>query len=240
MKPSPPPALKDVRFHNPRLSRVGVEVLTLHELRERAASELHAPQRPDFHLLLLIEAGRGRHAVDFVEHALVPGTVLLVRPGQVQQWHLTPSLQGAVVLVTAEALGPSTPHPGSDPLKLLALDDWAPSARPSPGLFAQAVVQVGRLRDETESFAGGDIACALIRHELMVLLLRLAREREAQAAPPTREAEIHRLFARELESHFHERLGVVDYARRIGYSESTLARAGQSTSATPSPRATPW
>ena len=68
---------------------------------------------------------------------------------------------------------------------------------------------------------------AIIRHALLALLLRLARElrAEEESTPASRAAEIHRLFLRELETGFHRRLSVLDYARRIGYSESTISRA---------------
>lgn len=227
MTPKPArPGPEEIRFHNPRLSRVGVEVMGLHELRARAGDALLTPQRPDFLLLLLVESGRGKHVVDFVEHALRPGSVVLVRPGQVQQWHPDALLQGQLVLVSPEALAPSIARAEVD-MKLLALDDWPAALRPSAGLFAEALADVHRLRVDIDRFVGSEVEAAIIRHELLALLLRLARERSAGAsqASASREADIQRLFVRELEAHFHERLSVLDYARRIGYSESTLSRA---------------
>jgi AraC-like DNA-binding protein len=218
--------MKDVRFHNPRLARVGVEALSLAELRERAGAQLGAPERVDFHLLLLVQAGRASHMVDFVEHSLRRGTVLFVRPGQVHQWRMTPGLQGQLVLISGEALVPSIARVQVD-MKLLALDDWPAASRPGAALFAQALADVARLRADALAFAGDEVESAIIRHELLALLLRLARERASAASPgaTTPDQAIHRLFARELEAHFHERLSVLDYARRIGYSESTLSRA---------------
>lgn len=222
----PPRDVQDVRFHNPRLARVGVEVMSLQELRERAGDFLGAVERVDFLLLLLVDAGRSQHMVDFERHELRPGTVLLVRPGQVHQWRMRPGLQGQLVLVSAEALAPAL-APGQADSKLLALDEWPTTSRPSAGLMALARECAARLRRDIGAVAGTAIEGAIIRHELLGLLLRLARE-QALAAPgiaATREGQIYRLFTRELEAHFHERLSVLDYARRIGYSESTLSRA---------------
>jgi len=218
--------LKDVRFHNPRLARVGVELMTLQELRERAGPALGAPERVDFHLLLLVQAGRATHMVDFLEFELRPGTVLFVRPGQVHQWRMTPRLQGQLLLVTQEALAPSVAQAQPD-MKLLALDEWPTASQPGRTLFQTALAQCARLRADIAAFADQPIESAVIRHELMALLLRMARERATRdpAREPSRESGIHRLFAREMEAHFHERLSVGDYARRIGYSESTLSRA---------------
>lgn len=217
---------QDVRFHNPRLAGLGVEALTLQELRERAGALLGLVERVDFYLVLLVQAGRSTHMVDFVEHRLRAGTVLLVRPGQVHQWRMTPTLAGHVLLVMAQALSPSLAQfqPG---LKLLALDDWPTASRPHRALFSQALADSLRLHGDVARFAGHDLDAAIIRHAIMGLLLRLARERAAHEpqAPASRESGIHRLFMRELEVSFHQRLSVLDYARRIGYSESTLSRA---------------
>jgi AraC-like DNA-binding protein len=217
---------REIHFHNPRLSRVGIEVLTLEELRARAAATLRAPQRVDFHLLLLIEARHGKHVVDFVEHDLRPGSVVLVRPGQVQQWRMHESLQGQLVLISSDALMPSIARAAID-MKLLALDEWPAAASVSRGLFREALGDVGRMRTDIERFEGSEVEAAIIRHALLALLLRLARELRASdaGAAATKAAEIYRLFARELEAGFQKRLSVLDYAKRVGYSESTLSRA---------------
>ncbi len=218
--------VRKIRFENPRLGRVGVEVLTLETLRERAGAALALPERPEFHLLLLVRAGRARHMVDFVEHELRHGTVVFVRPGQVQQWRMQPALQGLLVLISGEALAPSIARAEVD-MKLLSLDAWPTASRPSQTLFLEAAADVERMSADIERFEGSAIEAAIIRHALLALLLRLARELRAgeEATPASRAAEIHRLFLRELDAGFHKRLSVLDYARRIGYSESTISRA---------------
>ncbi|AOW14452.1 hypothetical protein LPB72_02985 [Hydrogenophaga crassostreae] len=85
-----------------------MEVITLRGLRAKLLDlEMGAPQRVDFLLLLLVEQGEGGHVVDFVTHLLHAADVLLVRPGQVQQWRLDAGLEGLLVLVSPSALGPS-------------------------------------------------------------------------------------------------------------------------------------
>lgn len=219
-------AVKQIRFHNPRLARVGIDVLTLAELRTRARASLVGPQRVEFHMLLLVREGRGRHMIDFAEVALRRGSAAFVRPGQVQQWHLDERLQGPVVLISAEALAPSIARAEID-MQLLALDEWPPVATLSRDLFSTAVTDVSRMRADIERFEGSEVEAAILRHTLLALLLRLAREVRASVtrSDAPREAEIHRLFARELEAGFHKRMSVLDYAKRLGYSESTLSRA---------------
>ena len=219
--------LKEIHFDNPRLAKVGVETLTLKELRGRAgAALLSTAQRVDFHHLLLVQEGRGKHMVDFIEHGLRPGAVLVVRPGQVQRWRLRAGLQGQLALISAEALAPSVSRLDMD-TATLTLNEWPTVSTPDRVVFDRALDDVGRLRADIARFDGGDIEAAIVRHELATLLLRLARELRSHTAPkmPTREAEIYRLFARELEARFATRLSVLDYAERLGFSESTLSRA---------------
>lgn len=218
---------EEVHFHNPRLSKVGVDAFTLDDLRRRTTpTQMSAAQRVDFHHLLLVEEGRTRHMVDFVAHALQPGVVLLVKPGQVQQWRMRQGLHGQLALISSEALAPSAGRAETD-VRLLALRDWPTVSMPSQGLFMEALADIRRLSADVQRFVGTDLEAAIIRHELLTLLLRLARElRGARpASGTTREAQIHALFAQELESNYAGRMRVQDYAQRIGFSESTVSRA---------------
>lgn len=221
------PRIPEIHFNNPRLAKVGVEAMTLHELRQRASARLlSTPQRVDFHHLLLVQAGRARHMVDFIEHGLQPGSVLLVRPGQVQQWHMADELQGQLTLISAQALAPAMDMSAMDK-ELLALDQWPSVSTPGRDLFIEAMADSSRLRADIDRFDGSLGYAALIRHEVLAMLLRLARVLRGQAGTPeaAREARVYQLFCRELESHFRTRPSVLDMAGRIGFSESTLSRA---------------
>lgn len=224
--PSRRGGLPELHFHNPRLSRVGVEALTLDELRSKAGPALLArPQRVDFHHLLLVQGGFATHMVDFVEHELRPGSVLLVRPGQVQQWRAREGFEGQLVLIAGEALAPSIGRSDRD-MRMLALPDWPVVSKPSQALFMEAVADTSRLSADVRRFEGTDLEAGIIRHELLTLLLRLARElRVDRPRRSAREVEIYTRFSRELEAGFAKRLSVLDFAKRLGFSESTLSRA---------------
>jgi len=220
------PTVTELHFHNPKLSKVGVEVLTLPKLKDSASSTLlSAPQRVDFYHLLFVQAGRAEHMVDFETHALMPGCVLLVRPGQVQQWRMTDRLNGQLLLISAEALSPSVSRKATD-VELLTLSEWPTLTTPSKVLFTEALSGCDKLANDIGRFADTALDTAIIRHQLITLLLRLARElRGKRAQHRTREMEIYALFSKELEGMFTKRTSVLDYARRIGFSESTLSRA---------------
>ena len=206
---------------------MGVEALTLSELRRRASPQILAsPQRVDFHHLLLIQEGRAKHMVDFEDHPLRPGCVLLVRPGQVQQWRMSEQLHGQLLLISGEALTPSVTHNEVE-RRLLALSDWEPVSVPTRRLFVEAVTDVLRLSVDIHRFEGTGTETAIIRHQLVTLLLRLARElgKADAVRSNNREAEIYALFSKELETSFNKRSSVLDYTKRIGFSESTISRA---------------
>lgn len=224
MQPASP--ISEIQFRNPRLAPVGVEVMNFDFLRRHARASLIAPQRPAFHLLALIESGRGAHTVDFVDHLLQPRTVLWVRAGQVQQWRMNAKLQGPVVLIADRALAPSIAR-GAVDMQLLDLDGWPTRAQLSDERFRAATAAIDRLHAELERFGGAELDAALVWHSVLLLLLGLARElRSAQpVSAHTNQARIHRMFARELESRFSTRTSVQELAARIGYSESTLSRA---------------
>lgn len=220
-------SIPEIHFNNPRLAHVGVEAMTLQELRQRTSARmLSAPQRVDFHHLLFVQEGRSRHMVDFVEHPLRPGAILLVRPGQVQQWHLADQLQGQLTLISAEALVSVTGTPTIDK-ELLALEQWPAVSTPALGFFIELVAHSSRLRADIDRFEGSLIDAAIIRHEVLTMLLRLARvlRVEVGTSEMAQEGKIHRLFCQELEASFKTRPSVLDLARRIGFSESTLSRA---------------
>ena len=219
-------SIASIHFQNPRVASAGVDVLSLQELRVRAPHTLIEPQRVGFYLLMLIQEGECKHKVDFVEYSLKPGSVVFLRPGQVQQWQMNNQVQGLLMLVSDFSLSPAIGRADLN-ASLLALDQWPSVSSVSMGLFLQVLSDAGRLREEVKQFGATERETAIIWHTLMALLLRLARELRVGevAANAEREARIYRLFCKELESGFHLRPTVEEYAQRLGYSHSTLSRA---------------
>lgn len=219
--------LPEVRFDNPRLASLGLEVIRLETLRLKFAQEgLKSPQRVDFMLLLFVESGTAVHMVDFVEYALVPGDVLLVKPGQVQEWRLSANLQGLLLLVSPAAMGPLG---GVNPRvnSLLSLDLWPVVTQAGDELFRQALADIKRLGVDLAAFDGGSIEIAIAHHALVTLLLRLAHQFQGNVA--TKEIDknqtLYHLFTRQLDKYYRQSMGVLDHARQLGYSESALSRA---------------
>jgi len=217
--------IASIDFENPRLNSVGVEVLSLERIRKLAAVTLIHPQRVGFHLLLLMTEGEGEHTIDFRRYPLKPGTMIYVRPGQVQQWHMHPGLQGDIILMKPEALGPAIGRSELD-MRLLGTPHWAPSLILGDALRDHFRCDLGRLNADIGGFDGSETQAAIIWHTLLATLLRLAQSMRAERAPvDNAAARIFALFEQLLAEEGHHRRPVSAYAKRLGYTESSLNRA---------------
>ncbi|HET6483283.1 MAG TPA: AraC family transcriptional regulator [Actinoplanes sp.] len=166
------------------------------------------PRRLSFHVLVLATAGHGTVEVDFLEHPCGPGALLWVRPGQA----LRVGRNGLIAsVVTFDSR--------------LAGDDEPPHVRwQLRGADEDAVINgFAQLSVDCDRLAPGPIAADLLRHQLRVLLLRVALLTAGE--PPSPESRTYARFRRLLEAgHPHSRR-VEDYAEELGCSVRTLTRA---------------
>ncbi len=220
--------LQDTHFDNARLARVGAEVMTLNELRSRVATRRFlAPERVDFFMLLLVQRGAGAHMVDFIDMPLAPGSLVFVRPGQVQQWRNAPHLEGIILLAAPHALRLAGVN-NSREAQFLSLDDWPAVLDLDDELRGQVTAAMDRLRKDLDAFDGEALTVALIHFELLALLLRVARRLSGLSGSPdagAQEGSIYRIFKASLEQKFTQRWTAKHYAQHLGCSESTLARS---------------
>ncbi len=222
-------ALPEVRFKNPRLAALGIEPMTMGELRGKvAAKRLNQPERVDFYLLMLVGAGAGIHTVDFRDWPLSPGQMLFVQPGQVQQWHFEDQFEAQLILIDPGALPHSNGQIFSRELGLLGFDEWLTGLQLGGSALQVIEAAFQQLRQDFDRFSGEGLDIALIRHALMALLIRIAKqqkqERKSGALAENRRL-THRLFVQALEASFARERSLQYYARRLGYSESTISRA---------------
>jgi AraC-like DNA-binding protein len=221
---------EEVRFHNPQLGTVGIEVLHLSTLRQRvSAAHLAAPQRVEFFMLLFVAEGYLRHVVDFSEMRLGAGSLVFVRPGQVQHWHLDERAQGCMVLADPPALMPIASSRGDRDALLAAMADWPVGVRLDDEFAAELRTSLDCLARDLAAFDGTVHDVTLLRQGLLAVLLRVARWHRKRwhdlPRPSVGTQQVYRLFEAEMEQHFRSHRSVAEYARRLGYSESTLNRA---------------
>ncbi len=221
--------VRETRFENKQLEALGVEVMSLTRLHQKVLPGFLAhPERVDFFMLIYVTAGEGTHWVDFVEIPLRAGTLIVVRPGQVQRWQTDKRCSGALVLIDPTALpywGELTSVREGD---LLALLDWQTASKLPSSLSVDIASTLTRLEGDIKAFDGSDLELSLIRHELLVMMLRIARWQRtlttAQGAQG-RQLLTYRLFVRELEKAYRTEHSLTFYANRLGYSTSTISRA---------------
>jgi AraC-like DNA-binding protein len=171
------------------------------------------PWRPSFHALLLATAGHGTVEVDFEARTCRPGTLLWIRPGQALR--LKPNgLAASVVTFDGRLAG----------------DHWrdqpeAPSSWQLEGEDEDAVIsEFAQLAVDCERHRAGPIAADLLRHQLSVILLRIALLTRPSVQVGA-EARTFARFRRRLESGHPRSRRVEDYAEEMGCSVRTLTRA---------------
>jgi len=199
-----------------------MEVMTFEQLWATAPpGVMTRPLRPAFHSLLLMTDGDMTHTVDFNEHRLSPGSVLWVRPGQVQEFS-DDRPAGDLVLFQADFLLPGTQAAtiADDRFGVISADGFA-STRASVDRYRRV------LHREYTAIARGHpptkIQTEMLRHLLSVLILSL----ETPDRMRTDAAGLDRRFRDLLEHDFANAHHVDHYARRLGYSQRTLNRATQ-------------
>ncbi|MGK5730560.1 helix-turn-helix domain-containing protein [Streptomyces sp. URMC 124] len=210
-------------YQAPPGTPAGVEVMPVAELRTRAPEGLlGTPQRLDFHQIIAVRSGATAHTVDFTGHWLEEGSVLWVRPGQVQQFGDPELIEGTVVLVQPGFL------PSGSPVAAVADDPFRPVVWQPVGQDREAVFcAVGHLEADFRTGTGlpSDVHTDVLRHLLSVLVLRLAHLTAPVGSRVPAPADAFLRFRAAVERDFATSHRVADYARALGYSSRTLSRA---------------
>lgn len=225
-----PPVLER-SYRNPTRPGLRLEVLGFADLRDRLpGEEYRRVHRLDFHHLTLVHRGTGTLVVDFVDRPCRPGTLLHVRPGQVQRLPSGPDGGPADLEATSVLFTPD--FPPRLPATVRVTDDpFGPASWPlGPDDLDRFRRALADLAAEYAALPGQDpeITRELLRQLLAALLLRIARLPAPDGAPRIPAAqEPYRLFQHELERSFAVVRRAQDHAARLGYSLKTLNRACQ-------------
>ncbi|WIM98750.1 AraC family transcriptional regulator [Actinoplanes oblitus] len=202
-----------------------VEVLSFAALRRMdRTGRRRGWQRPEFHVLALVESGAGRHRADFADFPLVPGTVVWIRPGVVHRWSDVDAVDGPLILCTPQAVTVEPPAPLT----------WLAPAASRPLLRAAAAhlaaEQSAQLADP--ALHAPEVLAAL----LAALLHRAVRTAPAPAVADGAAHEIFRSFRAAVEAGFTTHHRVDWYARQLGYAPRTLTRATRAAAGVPAKR----
>ncbi|MBS1824040.1 MAG: helix-turn-helix domain-containing protein [Acidobacteria bacterium] len=219
--------MREVRFHNPRLQNLGVDTLTVSQLRSKCPPEHFArPERLEFYQLIHFKGGKGRHEVDFRRYRIRKGTLIIGQPKQVQQFHLDASLRGRLLLIDPFFL--SGFEPGSAGLGR-EMAEWPAWLELPTWLNADVTRTLDVVARETAEYRGDRLTARFLQHVIAALFVEIQRFVRVNGPGNVRQrahvSEVLRLLNREVESQFAREHSVRFYARRLGYSEKTLTRA---------------
>ena len=202
----------------------GFEVMDLAEVHRRIPDgRLQRVHRTDFHSFVLITEGSGEHVVDFVSYPCRPGTLLWIRPGQVQRFDQAGRLGGRHLLFTA-AFPPEfsaadrlvADWSGVTCWQLGTSRDYATAA----GLFAQLAAEYCR--------PSGTVSSEILQFLLATLMLQIDRLSDPSGDGPRQDArQVYARFRTELERSYLDTRRAEDYAAQLGYTVKTLTRACQ-------------
>ncbi|GAB3975045.1 hypothetical protein GCM10027615_41710 [Plantactinospora veratri] len=143
----------------------GIRTLTLRDYVLDPARR--GPLLVDRHLLILVTVGHGTQEIDFRAYPCRPGSLLWVRPGQVVQHGGQSGLDAVMVCWAAETMRDLGVSPTGPPF---TAGYWQLA-----GEDEDAVInEVSQLVVDCQRHGGGTLATELLRHQLAVLLLRLA------------------------------------------------------------------
>ncbi len=193
---------------------------TLRDVDVDVDARRRVAERLDHHLLMLVTAGHGTHHIDFVTHPCRPGTLLWARPGQVVRYGGQPGLDAVLVSWAGQVLDPG--QTGGAPID----DPFGPTRWQLAGEDEDAVItEVSQLVVDCQRHRSGQVAAELLRHQLAVLMLRIALLPPSDRRDgPGRAAPAFRRFRQELERCYPRSRRVEEYAGRLGCSVRTLTR----------------
>ena len=204
-----------------------IEIFPVSELRQRAThEELHASHRYEFHLLICVTQGAPTQLVDFHPIACAPGSVVIIRPGQLHDFGRDRDWEGWMLLFRSEFLRASIDgHPDDYMLEIERLPVHLLLDVPALRTVTQSIV---RMRADTRSNTRLDTVQALLKHELCVLLLRLIllrHEPDRRTATPGKAQQRFAKFRELVERKHASWHQVADYAAALGCTERSLTRA---------------
>lgn len=179
-----PASIAQVRWRPGGAYALAVQAFTIARLRGKASREhFESPQRVHFYVLTGVTRGRTRHEIDFRPIDAVPGTWMLLRPGQIQRFDFSRAWDGWMIVFRPDLLPPvplrgrgpaGAPAAGTGALEPL-LAGLATAQHLPRAVHARCAAAARRIDDDARRHGAAVDACnALLRHELGELLARVA------------------------------------------------------------------
>ncbi len=218
--------IKQIKFENSQRDKAKFDIVPLEKLYEHkgldhSIEEFH---KVEFYVILLIENGKGRHAIDFINYDCKAGTILTIRKDQIHKFYKSDSLKGALLVFTDDFLERYLQT--SESQKTLQLFNEAlasPKIQLSKIHFEEIKTLYEQLKIEYFNNTD-DHAVSIIRSTLHILITKLFR-----AKASTENLDFERKYLAEfitfqqlVENNVTKTTKVKDYALMMGISTKTL------------------
>ena len=204
----------------------GAVDVRLMDSQDVGGEDVREPHRHDYHELVWVREGEGRHRLDGREVPVRPGTLTAIGRGQVHVFEIGRGLTGAIVRFGDELLVGGAARRAT-PAWLLAGRGGRTVAVP-PGEVESLEGVIGALH--AESVLPPDAHSDELQHHLIAALLLWVERWYDAARTETRpaddeEVQLHRRFAELLESDFARHHDAAHYADALGVPPAALSRA---------------
>ncbi len=231
-------AIASVSFSPPSDTSLGVEAMSIDDLRKRATAEhFEKLQRADFYRLIGVLEGSTNPMVDFSTYAARAGDWLLVRPGQVFRYDFSHLWSGWLLVFRPDSLSPV------ERSRLPEYFDLRRRIEDLASLHSLRKDQHNWLSNSVQQmkFDAGFTDDVRLRNELLRLslaglLLRLSLWQSSNLSLGTSHVSNHanfRRFRQLLDADFATNHQVHHYAAALGMSDKTLSRVCISATGTP-------
>ena len=228
MRKAPTKDIERLQFKPPNNYSFDIELLTVSELRQRIAeNKFRLAHQINFFMMALITSGRCKHMIDYQPVQCKRGTLLLLKPGQAQQFDSNPLWDGLILIVGPEFLT-SVTQSFSRPYSYREIFDNLPESKfLNKNLFDLVFATMHQMRVDASSEMSSMGVNALLRHQLHTLLIRLklsigsADNKHESGSSLERFARFRKL----VEDHFKSKHLLNYYADALACTVKSLSRA---------------
>lgn len=225
--------LRTLDYQAPQGYPFDLEVLRFAKLRQlKPASWFHTVERLGLYLLIVVDTGNCTHMAECQFLDLAPGSLVCLRPGQVQRYDISQPWDGWLLLMRPEALDPLAAQHG--PLRMSTaaiLDEMPMLSTLSPALLEVLAALMAQMARDASAEADVPWTGRLLKLQAQTLCARLACHQASLAEGPRAEDEADRgrvtHFKSLLERDFKHAHHVGHYADLLGVSERSLSRSTQ-------------
>jgi len=222
--------IKPVPYAPPSGYSLDLEVVSLSTLRHRTrGADLRGLERVEFYLLIYVASGKCRHTVDFESFDCTAGSLLILRPGQVQRFDARFAWNGYLVLFRPEFLQPREVGIPVSELELFREVEALPAHLRTTGVDRKAIIEsIERLAQDSKRSGQIPTVNALLRNQLHALLIRLYLIRTGATGheeAPAVTLQRFRRYRLTVEREFRRWHLVGQYAKVLGCTEKSLSRA---------------